>query len=45
MKLLFTMARNLIAYFALYMLAGEFDTHLTHKELANTSMLPGVLAV
>ena len=44
-KLLFTMARNLIAYFALYMLAGELDDHLTHKELSNSSLLPGVCAV
>jgi|Transcript_36517 hypothetical protein len=44
-KLLFTMARNLIGYFALYMLAGELDTHITHKELTNTNLGPAAAAV
>lgn len=44
-KLLFTVARNLIAYFGLYMLAGELENHITHKELSKTNMLPAVAAV
>ena len=44
-KLLFTMARNLIGYFALYMLAGELDAHVTHKELATTNMGPAIAAI
>ena len=44
-KLLFTVARNLMAYFGLYMISGELDKHITHKELASIDILPAVCAL
>ena len=44
-KLLFTMARNLLGYFGLYMIAGELDEHITHKQLATINMAPAVAAI
>jgi len=44
-RLLFTVGRNLIAYFALYMLAGQLDEHITHKALAKSNFLPAVVAI
>ena len=44
-KLLCTMGRNLLGYFALYMLAGDLDAHVTHKDLATINMGPAVAMV
>ena len=44
-KLLFTVARNLLAYFGLYTLSGELDKHVMQKSLATANLGPGVAAV
>ena len=44
-KLLFTVARNLLGYFGLYCLAGELDKHIVQKELATASIAPAVAAI
>lgn len=44
-KLLFVVARNLLGYFGLYMISGELDKHITHKELVSINMGPAVTAL
>ena len=44
-KLLFTVARNLLGYFGIYCLAGELDKHIVQKELATASIAPAVAAI
>ena len=44
-KLLFTIARNLLGYFGLYMVSGELDKHITHKDLAEINIGPAVAAL
>ena len=39
-KLLFTVARNLLAYFGVYMISGELDKHITHEELDSLNLGP-----
>ena len=45
MKLLFTVARNLLGYFGIYCLAGELDKHVQQKELATINLLPACAAL
>ena len=44
-KLLFMVARNLLAYFGLYISAGELDKHIIQKELTTAYMGPGIAAI
>ena len=45
MKLLFKIARNLLAYFGIYSLAGVRDKHVVHKELATVNLVPACTAI
>ena len=44
-KLLFTVARNLLGYFGIYCLAGELDKHIVQKELATANLVPAIAAI
>ena len=44
-KLLFTVSRNLLAYFGVYCIAGELDKHVVQKELATINLLPACAAL
>ena len=44
-KLLFTVTRNLLGYFGVYLLSGELEKHLIQKELAMQNLGPAVLAL
>lgn len=44
-KLLFTVMRNLLAYFGTYCVAGELDKHIIQKELMGANWGPAVAAI
>ena len=44
-KLLFTVARNLLAYFGVYMISGELDKHITHEELGSLNLGPAAASL
>ena len=45
LKLLFTVARNLLGYFGLYILSGELEKHIVQKDLGSVNLGPGVAAI